>query len=408
MLLSEYNDSNNKFMNILLFTQNCPKNFNEPVISGMVKNPFYLSLSLVSKGHEVTVITTGDEKESWDFKGVKIHSIGRGILKGVVHAFFMEMKMFLKFLKIRKGNDFGVINVHHLNILPLLLLKKIGSVKVTIIYTAHGTSTPEMKASFKGFSFFNLLVYINGYIQHFLDYICYKVADKVVSVSMFQVEELEGLYKVPRNKIEVIYNGVEGDMYFPNNESGNELRHDLGISQKSKIILYVGRIARKKGIIFLIKNLKYLKKKIPGIRLILVMGNMGRQLDYKKEIIQYIKKENLEKSIIVKENVPEKMLPSYYNAADICVFPSTGYESIPTVIYEALACGKPVVTQGSWGIREALNEVLLSENQIKSKELGAVISKVLNNEISLQSDVANKFYWDELVNKYVRLYEDRY
>jgi len=398
-------------MNILIFTQNYPRSYNEPIISGMVKNPFYLSQALKIAGHNIVVITSGDKKGEWNFNGVEVYCTGRGVLKGVVYAFAMQLKMFVKFLSLRKKKNFDIVHVHHLNLLALLFLRKLNLIKYPVIYTAHGTSIPELEASFKGVSLYKTLLRLNGKIQHFIDKITWRNADAVISPSRFQIKEMRELYGVPEEKIECIYNGVDNTRYFPDVEAGKKLRQKLGIPEDVSVVLYVGRIARKKGIHFLIKNAKDVIKELPNTRFLLVLGNMGRQLDYREEILKLIEQENLQNDVIIKENVTEKELPSYYNSADLCVFPSTGYESIPTVIYEAMACGKPIITQGSWGIPEVLEKVLLLEKDLESDILFRSIVDSLNKD-ELYRDLVKynihnvqQFYWKKIAEHHLELYK---
>lgn len=399
-------------MNILIFTQNYPKSYNEAIISGMIKNPFYLSQTLKKAGHNVTVITSGDKPGEWTFDKVRVHCVGRGILKGVIHAFVMELKMFIKFLSLYKKEQLDVIRIHQLNVLPIIFLRKMKFIKCPVIYIAHGTSIPELKASFKGFSPYKVLLYANAKVQCFIDKISWKLSDVVISTSRFQIEEMENIYKVPKDKIACIYNGVDNTHYFPNSEAGKQLRQRMGISSDIPVVLYVGRIARKKGIHLLIKSAKNVIKELPATRFILVTGNIGRQLDYKKEFLRLVEQENLGNHMIVRENVPEKDLPAYYNAADICVFPSTGYESIPSVILEAMACGKPIITQGNWGITEVLTDVLLTEEALKDDDtLSDNILKILKNEDYREKlsnnnlQVAQNFSWEAMSKKHLILNE---
>ncbi len=399
-------------MNILFFTQNYPKSYNEAIVSGMVKNPFHLSQYLKKSSHNIKIITYGKEKGVWNFEGVKVYSIGKGILKGVIKAFFLDIGMTRCFFKLHREEKIDVIHIHSGNLIFLFLLKKIGRIKTPIIYSAHGTSTPELRANIQGKkSFFNFLLLINGKIQEKIDKFMWKNSDMLVSGSNYQIKEMTEIYEVPEEKIKHIYNGVDSARYFSGNNDGRELRVSLGISDQFPVILYVGRIARKKGIDFLIRALKSVLKEFPNVCLVLVLGSLGGQRDYKKEVLSLIKEENLEKCIIIKEDVSEKELPRYYNMADVCVFPSTGYESIPTVIYEAMVCGKPIITQGSWGTVEVLNDILLSEEEIMSGALQNRILEILKDG-ELQErltkegiEKSKEFYWSKIVIQYISLYE---
>jgi len=361
----------------LVFTQMFPKSGDDAVISGMIKNPFYQTLSLSKTGCNVDVISTGTSRESYELDGVRVFSIGDGFLKGMVKSFSYELKMFIKYLSLARNNNYDVIHVHHLNVPWLGLLKKTGLLKSHLVYTAHGTSTPELKAARQGSWLFYFLLTVNGKLQHILDKWCWKQAELLLSPSAFQIKEMHELYAVENKAVEVVYNGYDENLYYKNEDSGRDIRKKLGIGEEDKVVIFVGRVARKKGIDLLINAMDEVRVSLPDAKLIIVMGFIGRQKDYKDQIYAMaLERED----VLLCENVPESQLASYYNAADLCVVPSLGYESIPTVIYEAMACGVPVLTQGSWGIPEVLSGDFLKESELKNKTLPQRIIELLSDD----------------------------
>jgi len=372
---------NKGISSVLVFTQMFPKSGSDAVISGMIKNPYYQTLSLSKTGCSVDVITTGTNRDSYELDGVRVFSIGDGFLKGMIKSFSYELKMFIKYLSLARKNDYDVIHVHHLNVPWLGLLKKMGVLKSHLVYTAHGTSTPELKAARQGSWLFYFLLKVNGKLQHILDKWCWKQAELLLSPSAFQIKEMQELYAVENKPVEVVYNGYDENLYYKNVVSGRDIRKRLGIREEGKVVVFVGRVARKKGIDLLINAMDEVRGSLPDAKLIVVMGFIGRQKDFKDQIYNMASERE---DVHLCENVPESELASYYNAADLCVVPSLGYESIPTVIYEAMACGVPVLTQGSWGIPEVLNGDFLEERELKNKALPKRIIELLTDEELLQ------------------------
>ncbi|VVB78757.1 D-inositol-3-phosphate glycosyltransferase [uncultured archaeon] len=110
-------------------------------------------------------------------------------------------------------------------------------------------------------------------------------------------------------------------------KSKDQVRKKLGIKNNEKVVLFVGRIHYLKG---------------SDILLSLIKNNP----DKKFILIGKIKDENYNKEkfanlVLIPEKTHEELV-DYYNAADICVFPSR-LEGLALVPREAMACGTPAI-----------------------------------------------------------------
>ena len=397
-------------MNILFITTRYPRSYQEPIVSGVVKNPFSASLALARAGHAVTVITDGPHTGVWDFEGVTVHGVGEGFLKGVVAAFFVDIKISLQFFRMR-NQRFDVVHIHSGNLLFFFLLKKMGFVPCPVVYTAHGTSTPELRANTAdSFSLRTILLRINGFAQEVIDRVMWSGSDMLVSASDYQIEEMRTLYGLPKEKIVRVYNGVDTTRYFPDPQARKAKREELGLSQDAYVVLFVGRMAPKKGVHLLVNALPSVLEKCPDATFVCVSGNTGRYRGYRSQVEGLRAQGTAQDRFRIIDDVAEADMPDFYNSADVCVFPSLGYESLPTVIYEAMATGVPVITQGSWGTPEVLDEVLLSEEELQGEALPATIVELLSDasrrEVISRSyqEKVGRFSWDVLEKEYEELY----
>lgn len=400
-------------MNILLFCNNFPLSYDDAFVSGLVKNAFNHALALRRNGHNVTVITDAPVRGTWDIEGINVHSVGGGFLKGVFKAAFLDVLMTTRFLGL--GNrSFDIVHIHSGNLVCFFLLKKFGFVRVPVIYTAHGTTTPELEANMHHHrSFKEWLVHMNGTVQEWIDRFMWKHADMLISVSRFQVAEMRSIYGVPKSKIACVYNGVDRTRYALDIAKGVQCRATLAIPEDAPVVLFVGRLAQKKGVHLLLDALPEVVAHCPKARFVFVFGEMGRKFDaaYGASIRERIAHSPHKEHIVVSENVSEVDLPSYYNMATVCVFPSLQYESLPTVVYEAMAAGKPIITQGSWGTPEVLGEVLLTEAQLHDDTLSSSIIELLNDParramLGEQNHVRSAdFTWEAIGAQYTALYE---
>jgi D-inositol-3-phosphate glycosyltransferase len=143
-------------------------------------------------------------------------------------------------------------------------------------------------------------------------------------------------YDVPPEKVSVLPCGVNLGRFQPLDKAAMRQKLNLG---ESPLILFVGRIERLKGLERIITALPYLSSINPKL---VIVGEDGNRSGEAKNLKLMAVKMDVTDSLIFRGMVPHEQLTEYYNAADLCVFPSY-YESFGLVPLEALACGTPVI-----------------------------------------------------------------
>ena len=128
-------------------------------------------------------------------------------------------------------------------------------------------------------------------------------------------------------------------------------RSDIGLSEEDRVIAYVGRLVREKGVLDLLEAIALLRERVPGIRLVVIGDTLAsdRGRGVQSQIRDLIAKHGLEKNVVFlgfREDVP-----SLFRLVDVFALPSYR-EGMPLVILEAMAAGKPVVTTNVRGCRE--------------------------------------------------------
>ena len=399
-------------MRVLLFCSNFPHSHKDAIVSGVVKNAFNHALSLAQNDIKVSVITDGRQSGKWECNGINVVCVGPGFSRGVVRACMLDILMTIHFL--RNKNLYDVVHIHTGNLLLFFALKKLRVFKIPVVYTAHGTTTPELGANFDTKkSFYERLVRLNGIVQEIIDRFMWKNSDLLISVSDFQLKEMKTIYRVSDDRIRTVRNGVDRNLYFPDKISATSLRESLCINEEHPVVVFVGRLVRKKGVHLLINSIEEVLSAHQDVRFVVVGGDMKRGFDseYVKQLKEMSEPYVKAKKMFIIENVSEEELPAYYNMADVCVFPSLEYESLPTVIYEAMACGKPIITQGSWGTPEVLDDVLLSERQLLDGKLGSEISMLLEDTdrqaalSAINLNTVTQYCWKEIGKEYKHIYE---
>ena len=170
-----------------------------------------------------------------------------------------------------------------------------------------------------------------------------KAADGIIAVSA-DLRRRMIQAGIDGSKIEVIYDGVDRDMFCPG--SCDEARTQLGVASAARVILFIGNLVKVKGIDVLIEAFGLLQSDCPdAICYLIGHGKLRRSLE------RQIKKKQLGAKIRLLGGRPHAELPNWYRAADLFVLPSHS-EGVPCVLLEAAACGTPFVASSVGGIPE--------------------------------------------------------
>ncbi len=169
---------------------------------------------------------------------------------------------------------------------------------------------------------------------------------KIVAISHRVKRDIQKHYRVPDEKIAVVYNGVQLDLFHPKNKSifRTSLRKRLGIPDDAVLMLFVGSGFERKGLEFLLRSLAFLNQE--NWRLLLVgKGEWNRYLNFAPE--------KFKEKIHIQD--PVDTIEQFYGAADVFVLPSI-YEPFGNANLEALASGLPIVTSAHCGAAEIIGE----------------------------------------------------
>ena len=178
----------------------------------------------------------------------------------------------------------------------------------------------------------------------FLGYVPLQLTMKFVDCLITGVEATKRHYSEffgILNKIQLMPNGVSVKRFNPN-ISTEELVYKFKLIGKKKI-LYVHRLASRKGPEYLIKAMELIKTQIRNCILILVGDGPQRE-----QLEQLTKKRGLEKDIIFTGKIPNADIPKFLALADVFVVPSTE-EGFSRALAEAMACKKPIVATNVGG-----------------------------------------------------------
>ena len=257
---------------------------------------------------------------------------------------------------------------------------------IPVILTVHGYDVYDLP--FRDNFWFNKTKYI------------LLSSDHIITVSKRNKDILTNRIKIPSNKISVIPNGYDQNLFYPMNKQ--ESSKKLGLPFDKKIILTVGSLLPIKGHKYLLLAFSKVIKKEKDVFLIIV-GN-GPEKDNLKKLITKL---NLEKNVLLAGAKPHNEIPLWMNAADIFVLPSLN-EGNPTVIFEALGVGLPFVGTTVGGVPE----IITSEDYgslCPPADPECLAEKIL---IALEKDwdkekirkYAKQFTWENIAKEILKIY----
>jgi 1,4-alpha-glucan branching enzyme len=165
----------------------------------------------------------------------------------------------------------------------------------------------------------------------------YRLADKIICDCEDTKRVLIERYGIPVEKITVIQCAVDPGKF-----------HCETLPKKPNCVLYIGRIAKRKGVDFLIRSMPFVVRTIPNAQLL--VGGKGSYLEKMKSLVRQL---DLERNVTFLGFVPDAQLNTLYNQAQCVVVPSI-FEGFGITVIEALAAGTRVVGTDTDGIREIL------------------------------------------------------
>lgn len=346
---------------------------------------YNLSKMLISKGHEVTVVTRGRNKiltvDLQGIKVVKLPFIGLYPFHVQLHGSFVN-----KYLKEHQ-NEFDLIHVHT----PLAPIPKTGLPIVCTVHTSVIGDSKHIKVvDLKSLS---IKIFSPTVGKHLVSNLIRK-SREVMTVSAAINDELGIFYGFSNST--VVGNGFDRNEFFSQFKSN-----------RKKYLLYVGRLSYRKGVYDLVKaiQLVQIEKRIE-----LIICGKGEIQD---ELKNYIDKNNLNKYIFLKGHVDREELISLYHDARAFVLPSH-YEGLPTTLLEAMATGSPVIVSNIPAIRGLIvNDVsglIFSTGSVKDlseKILAIIKDDSLANRLGVEGQrrVFSDYTWDTVYDRVFECYK---
>ncbi len=241
-----------------------------------------------------------------------------------------------------------------------------------------------------------------------------RTIDRIMSLSHYQKKEIQSIYSIDKEKIDVVGGGYDDSLFFFDKKPSN------GAIQ----ILYAGKLSRAKGVPWLLKSMGRIKH-LPWK---LHLAGTGSGIE-KEECINLAEK--LNGRVIVHGSLNHNKLADLMRKTHIFILPSF-FEGLPLVLMEAIASGCRIITTSLPGIREVLGDssdrkiVNLVELPILetidspyekdmnflmeqlAKIIGKVIKKIMKHpqpDMEEARKITEKYTWEKVFSRIENVYE---
>ena len=181
-----------------------------------------------------------------------------------------------------------------------------------------------------------------------------KMFDGITLATNRMKEEVCSKFRLSCKLARVWHNGVDLDLFRPQEKEGYRMRKKLGLSDKF-VVFYHGAFRLNGGITETIKNIQILKKNHPDIMLFLLGAGPGLKL-----FENLIRESKIEDNVVIHKPVDYSDVPKYIAMADVGIVPlpdiSDWRNQSPLKLIEYLAMGKTVIATDIPANRELIGE----------------------------------------------------
>lgn len=366
------------------------EDFYPEFIGGQGIYGYHLVGELGKIGHKVTVLAEkkAQRERFWQrFESIRMYFVPFCFGNQIILA-LLEYLYFKKYLL---GEYFDIIHANQLSGLLFTIFKpqNVGKVIVSVHNTYYDMAQ-------KTNSFWKLILYQP---LIFLERMLYKRADGLLFNSPDERDELLSYYQIKDKSIKAVYLGMEFPRFsaLEAKKARMEIRKKLHLSHDAEIVLYLGRLVKRKKVDSLIRALSMVKKDhIFG--LIIGQGSEMEKL-----------KSDASSNIFFLGFVPEPR--EYILAADLFVTVSEAEGGFLLAALEAASYGLPLILSPSAAgfpiIKEGVNGFIVKSDDVEglADKIKRVILRLRSGQVGEESrKLARQFSWEKCARETVKFY----
>lgn len=380
---------------ILKIVQVCPRF--HPYVGGIETHVQQLSLNLIEKGFDFTVISVDSSRRLQKeeiLNGIKI-------LRVPGYAVNEDYLIPISLYKLIKNIDYDILHVHSYHAFPALVSAFAHNRKRKFVFTPHFIGFPT--SPYK--KFLHMLYMPFGRR-------IFNIADKVICVSMAEIDLFNRVFNVPKSK----------SVYIPLPIDTRNIEY---ISPKFKDPHYInicciGRLSKEKNVNVLLRAFRIIKEKYPLARLIIVgegpeennLKNLARNL--KLDHTKFMGKLSKTEVYSILKNSDILVHPARFTGTcDIFKSRAKFAAGGPLDAIEAMTIGVPVIMTPVGDlprfVKESENCLFINENDpedlankiqilIDHPDIANRMSKSARTIVERELDMNN------IINKYEKIY----
>jgi len=396
-------------MKILFISPSFPTNPQDFVGGGGVPHVAYnVAKELVRRGHKVDVYASsvfeyGDfERISMANRTISVSGINVNYFPYVAHYHTFYLSPNLVLFTRKSLNEYDIVHIHDFRsfhgVVASYYARKF---KIPYVVQTHGTIF-EASHGFERDSLKRVIDCTFGY-----DVV--KGASMVVALSQLEVLQYECL-SIPKEKAVIVPAGIDLAAYSSIPPKGS-FKEKFRIPPQKKLILYLGRIHKDKGIEFLIKAYASLCKDAECSESVLVIA--GLPCKYLRTLRSLVNFLGVTSKVIFTGKLSEADKISAYVDAAVCVYPGQ-FEAFGIVALESAVCGTPVIVSKGTPMANIIYEgkfgYAVKYGDIQG--LAETMSKVIGND-NLSAElgqngrqyVRKNFSWNQIVTQFESIYK---
>lgn len=331
-----------------------------PHFGGDVNSCKNLSIELAHRGHEVTIITT-----NFEFNNEFAKTVEKEGVRVIAFNCIANISMFLISPGInlwldKNTMDFDVIHLHNFRSYQNSVVHHYAiKYKIPYVLQARGDLQYFQKRNLK--RLFDK-VWGNRLLED---------AAKLIALTNSELEEHK-LWGIEEGRVSIIPNWIDLSLY-NDLPLKNTFRKKFKIPARYKIILYLGRINRIKGLDLLIDAYADLVSEVDDIQLVITGPDDGFLTQLKEKVDNL----GISKDVVFTGPLFGRDKLEAYVDADSYVLPSI-YEAFPNTILEAYACHTPAIITDKCGIANCFSNSVIVVSFNKS-QLKNAIYRMLND-----------------------------